>query len=407
MKTGTNQVDGQADGSKPTQDSQTERTTDMNTTGKTGEQTTAHAPDTGPAQPLFDIDPVPRATPLSGNGPAAKQSDELFAGNDDGQSETSQTDCPAANREYEFHPASELFPVLSDRELRKLAADIRDHGLREPIWLYEGKILDGRNRYKACAIAGVQPTFDEYTGDAPARFTFSMNFHRRHLEKGQLAALAVEFIPYLAAEAKKRQQEHGGTAPGRPKNTRGNRATSDSAGEKGKARDKAARMTGVSSRYVSDAKKLQQEAPDLFKELKSGTKTIPRAMSDLECRCKPQRRKSGNKVTERPPIAELALIVVVGQDGTARVGTLNGTATTPALVADALSRVYSGLRDGAIVVHPVPQDAHSEDGLCKVIADHLKPAPAATVATNPECGNTTVSTMPSPSAVTEQDRRAA
>ena len=38
-------------------------------------------------------------------------------------------------------------------------------------------------------------------------------------------------------------------------------------GDKGKARDKAGEAVGVSGRYVSDAKKIHQAAPDLETEI--------------------------------------------------------------------------------------------------------------------------------------------
>src|SRR3990172_9106480 len=61
--------------------------------------------------------------------------------------------------DYEAHPAAALFPVLGEDELQKLADDIRANGLLEPIVLYEGKVLDGRNRLDACKRAGVEPKF--------------------------------------------------------------------------------------------------------------------------------------------------------------------------------------------------------------------------------------------------------
>jgi hypothetical protein len=55
------------------------------------------------------------------------------------------------------------------------------------ITLYEGKVLDGWNRYKACLIAGVIPSTRELTEADPVAFVRSMNAHRRHLSASQRA----------------------------------------------------------------------------------------------------------------------------------------------------------------------------------------------------------------------------
>jgi len=46
--------------------------------------------------------------------------------------------------QVQFHELADVFPLLSEAELDSLTEDIRQHGLREPIVLYQGKVLDGR-----------------------------------------------------------------------------------------------------------------------------------------------------------------------------------------------------------------------------------------------------------------------
>lgn len=51
---------------------------------------------------------------------------------------------------FESHHETELFPLLRGPEFEALVEDIRANGLREPVNLFEGKVLDGRNRIRAC-----------------------------------------------------------------------------------------------------------------------------------------------------------------------------------------------------------------------------------------------------------------
>lgn len=96
---------------------------------------------------------------------------------------------------YEIHPLADIFPMMSDSEIADLADDIVEHGQREPIIITrDNLILDGRNRYKACGIAGVAPTFDLYTGsdEDMASFVVSLNLKRRHLNETQRAMVAAK-----------------------------------------------------------------------------------------------------------------------------------------------------------------------------------------------------------------------
>src|SRR5690606_7446867 len=95
--------------------------------------------------------------------------------------------------ELEFHPVADIFPMMSDREFLDLVADIRENGLREPIWLHrDGRIIDGRNRYLACRQLGIEPETRTYTEDDATlvKFVLSLNLHRRHLNESQRAMVA-------------------------------------------------------------------------------------------------------------------------------------------------------------------------------------------------------------------------
>ena len=96
--------------------------------------------------------------------------------------------------EYEFHPIANIFPMMEGKELDRLKADILTRKLQEPITIYEGKVLDGRNRYKACKELGLPPTTKMYDGDDPVGFIVSANLHRRHLSESQRAMVAAKLV---------------------------------------------------------------------------------------------------------------------------------------------------------------------------------------------------------------------
>ena len=166
---------------------------------------------------------------------------------------------------YRFHPACTIFPPLPDDELRELADDIATNGLRNPIVLSEGKVLDGRNRYLACEIAGVKPRFIDFQGDDPIGWVVSQNLVRRHLTASQKAVVAFDLLPLLAKEAKERQRKSN--------SYRGNGRSAHKYADRnvaGKASEAAARIAKSSSRYVEMVKQIHQETPDLVERIRTG-----------------------------------------------------------------------------------------------------------------------------------------
>ena len=92
----------------------------------------------------------------------------------------------------EFHPIANCFPLIEGREFEELVADVAAHGVHEPVILHEGMILDGRNRYRATQMAGVDCPMVHYEGDDPVGFVVSLNLRRRHLSEGQRAWVAAQ-----------------------------------------------------------------------------------------------------------------------------------------------------------------------------------------------------------------------
>lgn len=92
--------------------------------------------------------------------------------------------------DHETHPAADVFPMMGDADYAALRDDIRSNGLRSPVVIYEGLILDGRNRAKACAEIGIDPSLMAYEGTDPVGYVVSLNLRRRHLDESQRAMVA-------------------------------------------------------------------------------------------------------------------------------------------------------------------------------------------------------------------------
>lgn len=143
-----------------------------------------------------------------------------------------------------IHPAAEVFPLLDDAALKLLAEDIADHGQKHPIVLFEGAILDGRNRERACKLAKVKPRYEEWTGGDPIAYVVSANIHRRHLDESQRAMIGARIRGMYEEAARARQ--HAGV--------------SAKLHEGGKTSEKAAASVNVSARSVEVAARVLEKA---------------------------------------------------------------------------------------------------------------------------------------------------
>jgi ParB family chromosome partitioning protein len=93
--------------------------------------------------------------------------------------------------QYEIHPAAHIFPMMTRDEYQGLKTDIIENGQLEPIIIWQGKVLDGRNRLLACRELGLQPYVETIRdNDDPCKYVISHNLHRRHLTTSQRADVA-------------------------------------------------------------------------------------------------------------------------------------------------------------------------------------------------------------------------
>ncbi|HMP08364.1 MAG TPA: ParB N-terminal domain-containing protein, partial [Lacipirellulaceae bacterium] len=126
---------------------------------------------------------------------------------------------------YESHEIAGIMPRMLTPAIEELADDIQANGLREPIVLFGGKVLDGRHRQDACEVAGVEPEYVEFYGeyDDAIAYVVSRNVVRRHLDQGQKALVASRLATLRRGSAKDRNanapngaferqsQKHGST----------------------------------------------------------------------------------------------------------------------------------------------------------------------------------------------------
>jgi len=150
------------------------------------------------------------------------------------------------------HPLAELFPLMTDAEINEMAEDIKANGQKSKIVLFDGKILDGRNRYRACLLASVEPQFTTYAGKNEVAFVVSLNLHRRHLTTSQRAVVAAKI-----SEAS-RNSDHP------------------------ISQENASKMMKVSKDAVIQAKKVIAASPEKTKEIEAGKKTVHKAQKEIE-----------------------------------------------------------------------------------------------------------------------------
>ena len=146
-----------------------------------------------------------------------------------------------------FHPTANISLNMSENEYDSLIRDIAENGLQESITLFKGKIIDGRQRFKACKtlvdtgkLSLDKVSFENMPeGIEPVSFILSKNMHRRHYNESQRAMVAARMIPLFAEQASENQKS-------------GHKVDANT--QQGRCNDQVAALVNIGSRSVGSAK---------------------------------------------------------------------------------------------------------------------------------------------------------
>ena len=302
------------------------------------------------------------ATPATAWGGEPAPDVDALRGGELNITDTSSTLIPqgdaAGSKLLEFHPLSQIFPLIEGAEFDELVEDIRAHGVREPIWTYDGQILDGRNRYRASAAAGADCPIREYFGDDPAAFVISLNLKRRHLNESQRAMVAARL-------ANMKQGARTDLAP--------IGAMSDA---------QAATMLNVGERSVERAKTVQRDAvPEVVADVERGDVSVSAAADVASLPVKRQidimatlPRDEAGKLT---PEAKKALAPIIREVRAERGATKKETRAALEVTLGAKQFALPQKKYGAILADP---EWHFQDsGMLSHPANHYPTSDLETI----------------------------
>lgn len=144
---------------------------------------------------------------------------------------------------YELHRLAEIIPPASPEDFAALVASIQSVGQLEPIRLWQGRVIDGRHRLRACEQLGIAPTMrevqpDEVDGGSDAAllaYVLALNINRRHASTSQRAIAAARIVT---------------TSEGRPKTS----------SIDGVSRERAATLFNIGTATLDRARQLIAEA---------------------------------------------------------------------------------------------------------------------------------------------------
>jgi hypothetical protein len=186
-------------------------------------------------------------------------------------------------KKLEIHPLAHLIPEATIEEQEAIDKSVEKNGVYEPLWLYEGKILDGRHRFKSALKYDKKPEFRAFKGPGSARsFVHAMGDNRRHLSKSQRAAIAVDqFLEEYEALAQERLKTNMNGVNSKSKNMNSMHSQKVDYAKKGRACELLSRDRNVNHAYIFDCKSIKEKSPETLQKIISGKLTISKAKAQL------------------------------------------------------------------------------------------------------------------------------
>jgi len=212
--------------------------------------------------------------------------------------------------EYRIHEAAEIFPPMDEETYSQFKADIEAHGQHEAAILWEDKILDGRNRYRACCDLGIEVDTCELTEcDDPVAYVLSANLHRRHLTTQQRAFVGARARAIYDRQAKGRERSGKGADGSGGRGKKKNPVAILPQGlvnANGKSRDAAGAAVGVSGKTLDKASRVQREGSEALVKA-CETNDVPLDTAVKLVQAVPDKRQQAAIVREGPAAVKEAV----------------------------------------------------------------------------------------------------
>lgn len=107
------------------------------------------------------------------------------------------------------HPLSAAWPDMAREDFDALVLSIEAHGLREPITLLDGQVLDGWHRYQACESLGIEGATVEFVGTIEEADALVSDRHtRRNITPGQRAVAVLAMFNWRIGAGRPKESPH-------------------------------------------------------------------------------------------------------------------------------------------------------------------------------------------------------